>query len=150
MDIAKPDVFGAGNLDRVRERLVTANHAIDVEIGDGDIAGIANLERQGKAAFSSLLFRLQGINLPVGSVAKNHFVADVVLAGKFVDSAAGGSVRNVEAGLGKSAGRPDVDECAATAVGDPEAWILGVPAAVDVGIGGVRVVVNLLPNFGGG
>src|SRR6266481_7601212 len=141
MHVPEPDVFGARNLDRVRKWLVAADHAIYVEIGDGDVAGVSNVERQSKSALASLLFRLQGVNLPVGSVAQNHFVADVVFAGEFVDAAAGGSVRNVDACLGKSAGRPDVDERAATTIGYPKAGILGVPAAIDIGIGGVRVVV---------
>src|ERR1700730_13938580 len=70
-----------------------------------------------------------------------------MFAGKFVDSPACRGVGDVKAGLSKRAGRPNVDESTATAIGDPQAGILAVPAPVDVGISGVRIVVNLLPNF---
>jgi len=59
--LREPDVFGAREtLDRVRKWLVAADHAIHVKIGDGDVAGVANLERQRKSALASLFFRLQG------------------------------------------------------------------------------------------
>src|SRR5258708_37102791 len=127
---------------RERKGRVAGDDEIEAEIGDRDGGGIAYLEWESKSALASLLFRLQGVNLPVGSVAQNHFVADVVFAGEFVNTAAGGSVRNVEAGLRECAGRPDVDECSATAVGDPEAWILGGPAAGCFLDGGVRGLVE--------
>ena len=142
--VAKADVLRIGNLHRVGERLKRADHAVDVKVRDRDVAGAVDLERQGKAAFAALLLGLQRVDAPVGDVVHLDFVANVVLARHLVDAPLGGSVGHQHAGLCERAGRPDVEECAAAAIRDPEAGILPVPAAIEVGVGGVRVVVRIL------
>ena len=118
-----------------------------MQVGDSDVAGIANLQRQRETTFATLFFRLQRIDLPVGCILQHHFGADVMLAGEFVNAPAGRCVGDVQASLRKRAGSPDVKESSAAAVGDPEAGILAVPAALDVGVRSVVVIVDLLPDF---
>ncbi len=48
-----------------------------------------------------------------------------------------------KASLREGVRRPDVGECASAAVRDPEARILAVPAFVQIGVGGVVVVVGV-------
>ena len=67
-----------------------------------------------------------------------------MFAGHLVDAPLGGGVGDQHAGLREGAGRPDVEESAAAAGGHPQAGILAVPAAGEVGIGGVGVVVGVL------
>ncbi len=78
---------------------------------------------------------------------QDDFIANVVLARQLVNPSCRGSVGNVEARLGERAGCPDVNKGSTTTVGHPQAWILPVPAALYVGIGGVIIVIDLLPNF---
>src|SRR5258708_29122826 len=70
-----------------------------------------------------------------------------MLAREFVDSSFRRSVGNVQSGSGECARGPDVAESSAAAIRNPKAWILSVPTTIDVGIGRMRVVVNLLPDF---
>src|SRR5215831_5044017 len=62
-------------------------------------------------------------------------------------AAAGCGVRDVKAGLRKSARRPNVEKSSATAIGDPETGILTAPATENVRVGGVIIVVDQLPHF---
>src|SRR5215469_16028981 len=81
----------------------------------------------------------------MGNFAEHYFVAYVMLAGKFVNTPARGCIGDVEPRLRESARRPDIHKRAAATVSDPQAGILRVPTPVDVGIGCMRVVVDLLP-----
>src|SRR6266852_8591269 len=98
----------------------------------GNIVGIANLERQCESPFTSLLFCLQRVELPVGPVLQHHFISHVVLARQFVNSTFSRSVRDIKTGLGKRTGRPNIDERPAPAIGYPEAGVLAVPAAREI------------------
>src|SRR5579871_664504 len=69
-------------------------------------------------------------------------IPHMVFARHLIDAAFGRSVRNQHPGLREGAWRPDIEKRAATARSHPEARILPVPAAIQVGSGGVRVVVN--------
>ena len=117
-----------------------------MQVCKGDIARIPDVERQGESALAALFFRLERIDLPVGSMVQDYFVANVMLARKFVNSSFRGSIRDIEAGLCERAGGPDADESAAA--GDPQAGILSVPAAIQIGIGAMGVVIDLAPRFG--
>ena len=48
--------------------------------------------------------------------------------------------------MGEGTRRPDVEKRATAS--DPETWILSIPAPIQIGIGSVGVVVDLLPDFG--
>src|SRR4029077_1995484 len=147
MNIAKPNVFRIHHLDRIWRGLIAAYNAVHVQIGHGNVVRIADLKRQCEAALTSLLFRLECVDLPVRDVVQHDFVAHVVLAGELVDTSRRGCVGNIEARLGESAGCPDVHKSSTAAVGDPQAGILPVPAASYVGIPGVGIVVDLVPNL---
>ncbi len=88
VDVAETDIFRVDDFDGVRKRLIAADNAIHVQVGDGNVAGIANLEGQREAALAALFFRLQGVDLPVGNVVQHDLVAHVMFAGKFVDAPA--------------------------------------------------------------
>src|SRR5580698_10209547 len=93
-----------------------------------------------------VLLPLERIDLPVGSMVQDYLVANVMFARKLVDSSFCGSIRDVQAGLCEGAGRPEADERASTS--DPQAGVLSVPAAIQIGIGGVGIVIDLAPRFG--
>ena len=80
MDVAKPYVVGICNLDRVREGLIGAYDTLHVQVCKGDIARIPDVERQGESALAALFFRLERIDLPVGSMVQDYLVANVMLA----------------------------------------------------------------------
>src|SRR5216683_1126423 len=64
--IAKMYVLRICNLDRVGERLVAADYAIHMQVCDGDITRILNLQRQRETTFAPLLLGLQGVDSPIG------------------------------------------------------------------------------------
>ena len=68
----------------------------------------------------------------------------MVLTRHLVNASFGRRVGYKHAGLGEGARRPDVKESAAATVRYPEARILAIPASVEVGVRGVRVVVRIL------
>ena len=144
-NVAKADVLRIGNFHRVGERLKRADHAIDVQkVRDRNVAGAIDLQRQREAALATLLLGLQRVDAPVGDIVHLHFVANVVFARHLVNAPLGGSVGHQHPRLCERAGRPDVEECAAAPVCDPEARILPVPAAIEIRVGRVRVVVRIL------
>ena len=71
-------------------------------------------------------------------------MAHMVLTRHLVNASFGRRVGYKHTSLGEGARRPDVKESAAASVRYPEARILAVPASVDVGIGGVCVVIRIL------
>ena len=142
MNVSQADIVRVRNVDRIQERLVAADHAVAVIVGDGNVAGVLDRERQTERPLSALLFRLQSIDLPVGNMVQLHLIANVVFARKLVDPALGRGVRDQHPGLRERARRPDVGEGSAAAVGHPQARILTVPPAVEIGIGRMRVVVD--------
>src|ERR1017187_943600 len=144
VQIAEMDVAGVGYGDGPRKRLEGTNHPVGVEIGEGDVAGRINLNRQREAAFAPFLLGLRGVKAPAGGVGYLDFAADVVLAGNLVGAAPGLSIRHEHSGLGKGRGGPNIEEGAAAAIGDPEAGILAVPMAIGIGVGRVAVVVRVL------
>src|SRR5580658_4891929 len=103
-----------------------------MEICDSNVAGVLNLQWQRESAFAAFLLGLQGINLPIRGVTQDHFISNMMLAGEFIHPSASGRVGNVQTCLSKCARSPDVDECAASAVRDPQAGILAVPSAIDI------------------
>ena len=80
VEIAKSYVLRVCNVSRIVERLIAADNPIHVQVGEGDVARIANVERQSESAFAALLFGLQCVNLPVGGVVQNDFIANMMLA----------------------------------------------------------------------
>ena len=54
-------------------------------------------------------------------------------------------IRDKHASLGERRGSPNVEERAAAAIGNPEAGVLAVPVTIWIGIGGVIVVIRILP-----
>src|SRR5277367_4385059 len=133
MDVAKPYIRRVCNFHSVRERLIAAYDPVHVQVRDGDVAGIPNIERQSESALAPFLFRLQRINLPVGCVVQHYLVANVMLARQFINSPFARGVRDIQARLRERAGRPDVDESPAAT--DPQAGILSVPACGSVAAG---------------
>ena len=89
VNVAEANVVGVRYLDGVKKRLIAADDAVAVIVGDGDIAGVVDGKRKAERAFAAFFFGLQGVDLPVGGVLELYFVADVVLAGKLVDAAFG-------------------------------------------------------------
>src|SRR5260370_40279659 len=67
-----------------------------------------------------------------------------MFARQFVNASLSGSVGYEHTGLSKGAGSPDVEERSATAVGNPKTGILPIPTPVEIGIGGVGVVIRVL------
>src|ERR1700722_15814045 len=102
-----------------------------------------DFKRKRLGTFASFFLGLRGINVPVLYMIKLDFIADVVFVGQFVDMAGRLCIRHHKASLRKSIGSPDVSESAASAVSDPQAGILAVPALAQIGIGGVVVVVGV-------
>ena len=127
VEVPEADVAGLGHLRRVRERHEATDHAVEEGVGELEVARAVDLQGQGLGAFLPLLLELHRVEPPVGGVANDHLVADVVLEGHRVHPAARGGVRDEHAGLGVGAGGPDVLEGSAAAVGDPEAGGLAVP-----------------------
>ena len=70
MDVAKSYVAGVCNCDRVWEWLIAAHDTIHVQVREGDVARIPNVERQSESALASLLFRLERVDLPVGGMVR--------------------------------------------------------------------------------
>src|ERR1035437_590049 len=125
------------------ERRLDGPETVEIEIGEGKIAAIGNGHRQAIRALRPLLFHLAGINLPIGYVSENHFVANMMLTGERVDPSLGRGVGNANARLRVHAGCPNVCERPATAVGHPETVTLRIPAAVGIEIAGTVGVVRL-------
>src|ERR1017187_4919834 len=144
VEIAEPDVMRVGYFDGPRKRLVGTDDAIAVKIGEGDVVRRINFNRQAEAAFAALFFRLQRIEAPVGRIPHLDFVADMMLARNLIGATFRLGVGNAHASLGKSRGRPNIQERAAAAISNPEAGELAVPMAVGVGIGGMIVVIRIL------
>src|ERR1035437_2965528 len=144
MKIAKTNVARVGNFHRPWKRLIGTDDAVAVEIGESNVVGRINFNRQCKPAFAPFLFGLQRVKAPMGGIARLNFVADMMLARNLVGAAFSLGVGDEHTSLGKGRGRPKVEERAAAAVGDPEAWVLAVPMAIWVGIGGVIVVIWIL------
>ena len=144
VDVPEADVASAREPDRARERLLAADHAVDVEVRERDVARVHELELQREAALAALGLGLQCVELPVGDVLELDLVADVVLARELVDAPAGLGVRHPQPRLREGTRGPEVEERAAATVRDPQARVLAVPAAREVGIGRVRVVVRVL------
>ena len=143
MHVAKPDVARVGYLDRPREGLKRANDAVHVEVGDANVAGGGDLQRQVKPAFAALRFRLQGVETPVSGVADLDLVVDVMLARHLVNAASGLGVRDEHAGLSERRGGPNIQKRAAASIGDPKAGVLTVPAAIGIGVGRMVAVVGV-------
>src|ERR1700686_2413496 len=101
-----------------------------MHVRDQKIFRIANFEWHSKAALAALFFCLQREDLPVGNIIEDRFIANVMFAGELVDAASGRGMRHIQAGLSEGAGRPDIYECSATAIGDPQAWVLAIPATI--------------------
>src|SRR3984893_5971437 len=78
--IAKMYVLRIGNFDRVGERLVATDYAIHMQVCDGDITRILNLQRQRETTFAPLLFGLQGVDSPIGHMMQYDLVPHMVLA----------------------------------------------------------------------
>src|SRR6516225_3417279 len=146
VNVAEANIFRTADPYSVGKWLIAADDAVDVEIGERDVRRIPDLQRQSKTSLASLFFCLQGIDLPVGNVAQDNLVSDMVFARQFINASARCRVGDVKAGLRKSTRRPDIHKGSATAVGDPETGILAVPATVNVRIGGLVIVVDLLPH----
>src|ERR1019366_2045240 len=125
------------------ERRLDGPETVEIEIGEGKIAAIGNGHRQAIRALRPLLFHLAGINLPIGYVSEDHFVANMMLAGERVNPSLGCGVGNADARLRVRAGGPNICERPATAVGHPETVTLRIPSAVGIGIAGTVAVVRL-------
>src|SRR5260370_26793898 len=67
-----------------------------------------------------------------------------MFARQFVNASLSGSVGYEHTGLSKGARSPDVEERAATAVGNPKTGVLSIPTPVEIGIGAVGVVIRVL------
>src|ERR1019366_2602432 len=119
------------------------HHAVDMKVRDGDVAGILDVQGQRETALAPLLFGLQRVDVPVGDIAQHDLVAHVMLARHLVHASLGGGIGDKHARLREGAGGPDVDEPAAPTVGHPQAGILPIPAAVEVGVGSVVIVVDI-------
>src|ERR1035437_8992837 len=118
--------------------------AVAMKLAKSNVVGRINFNRQRKPAFAPLLFGLQRIKAPMGGIAHLNFVADMMLARNLVGAAFSLGVGDEHTSLSVGRRRPKVEERAAAAVGDPEAWVLAVPMAIWVGIGGVAVVIWVL------
>ena len=73
MDVAETNIFRIADAYRIPKWLIAADDAVHVEIGDGDVARIPYLQRQRKPSLAAFLFRLQGVDLPVGYVESRGF-----------------------------------------------------------------------------
>src|SRR5258708_7837477 len=144
VQIEETDVPRIGYFDGPRKRLEGADDAVAVEIGEGNIVGRLDLNGQGETAFTPFLFRLQAIELPVGSVPHLDFIVDMVLARNLVCSALRLGIGDEHARAGKCRRRPYIQERASAAVGHPETWVLAVPVTIWVGIGGMIAVIRIL------
>src|ERR1017187_9544978 len=80
--ITEMDVPRVGYFDCPREWLEGTDDAVAVEIGEGNIMGRINFNRQSKAAFTPFFLGLQGIKAPVSSIAHLDFIADMMFAMK--------------------------------------------------------------------
>src|SRR6202050_4180946 len=65
MDVAELYVPGICNRDRVREGLIRANDTIHVQVGEGDVARIPEVERQAESAHTLPPLLLLRTMLPV-------------------------------------------------------------------------------------
>src|SRR5260221_2695906 len=142
MKIAETDVVRIGNFHRPRKRLKRMNDAIAVEIGERNVAGRINFNGQAKATFTPFFFGLQGIKAPVRGISHFDFIVDMMLAGNLVRAARPFRVGYKHSRMGKGRGRPEIKKRPAAAVSDPKAWILAVPVAIRIWIGGVICVVR--------
>ena len=111
----------------MRERHEATDHAVEEGVCKLEIAGSVDLQRQGLWAFFSLLLELQSVKSPVRGVANDHFVAHMMLDGHGVNPAAGGRIGNLDAGTGIRAWCPNVLECSAPSVSDPQTGVLTIP-----------------------
>ena len=128
MHVAEMNVAGVVEANRGGKRRAGARDAIAVIVGDGDVVRPVEFERQRFGTFAGLLFGLRRVDVPVLDVVELDLVADMMLVGELVDMAGRLGVRDIEAGLGEGVRSPDIGECAAAAVGHPEARVLPVPA----------------------
>ena len=80
MQIAKPYVPGIRDGDGVRKWLITAYDAIHVQVGERNIARIADVDWQSESAFATFFFGLQRVKFPVRHMIEDYLVAHVVLA----------------------------------------------------------------------
>src|ERR1700692_3709810 len=117
MNVAESYVAGIRYADCIFERLHHADNTVHVQIGKRYIGRVPYIERQGEAALAALLLGLQGINFPVRGMIQNDFVANMMLAGEFVNPATSRGVRNVYAGLRERTRSPNPNE--SSAAGDP-------------------------------
>src|SRR5215471_5320076 len=132
------------DLDRPWKRLKAADYTINVEVGNGDVVRAFDFKGQSEPTFAALFFSLQRVNPPVRNVVQLNLIPNMMLARQFVNAPLGGGIGYQHPGLGEGAGRPDVEERTTTAVGNPQTGILPIPAPVQVGIGGVAVVIRVL------
>jgi hypothetical protein len=84
--VAEPDVARVVDLDRRRRRLARPGDAIAVIVGDQDVVGVADLQRDGVLALAGLLLGLRRQELPVGHPVEADLGADVVLDRGLVDA----------------------------------------------------------------
>src|SRR5258708_38836728 len=61
VDVAETEIFRAADFAGIWKRLIAAHNTIHVQVGNGNAAGIANLEGQLRAAPSPLFVRLQRV-----------------------------------------------------------------------------------------
>ena len=106
-------------------------------IGEQQVAGVADVERDGVGAVIDLLLGLGRQELPIMDVIEHEFVAGMMFDRHFIDMAGRVGVGDVEARLGEAVGAPDVGEGAAAAIRHPDAGILGIEPAVGDRIAGV-------------
>jgi hypothetical protein len=100
-----------------------------VVVGDRDVLRRVDLEGDRFRARGRFFLRLRPVEVPVLDVVELELVEEMMLGGNLVDVAGRLRVRDVEAGLREGVRRPDVAERAAPAARDPDARILGAPAA---------------------
>src|ERR1035437_2062903 len=73
VNVTEADVARRMNSHRVRER---GDDAKEMEVGEGEVAGMIDVQGQGGRPFATFFFSQQSVEFPVGNVAQFYFVAN--------------------------------------------------------------------------
>src|SRR5579871_852509 len=94
VNVAEAQISRGVYFHRIRKWRIGADDAIEIKIGEREIATIVDIDRQAIRPFSALLFHLQRVDSPIRNVSQLDLVADMVLAGHRINPSFGRRVRN--------------------------------------------------------